>query len=442
MKYVVSREKFVVALLLAAFWSMGTYAFLFQLWSEDVASAVRVPLSLVSDAIVMGIGICVLKRKVDYWLVGTFITYSFVSTIILNSGSLVQWLNGLRYYSMFLFMIPILRWLMSGPLRSRYFITLMDKNLYAFLIAQAPCLVYQYFAYGGWDLGGGTLGFFFSGDVSTIIYLISFYLMVKRWDCTKGYFGNLKDNYTLLLLLLPTFLNETKISFIYLFLYFLLLFPFSKRNLKKFVIALPVMVACLFAIGHIYLSLNTNIYSKDNVFSMEYLEWYIAGDEDGLNVLEYAFENMEEVEDSDYQRGLKMLAYTWIVGRHPDALMCGFGIGQMKGGTVVDNTPFAKDYRWLIDGTMMTLLAMLLELGVIGAIWLIWFTIVAFRFFCPHKIHRRKNLTLFLFAVMMLLMVYNVALNALVFGMIFFYLVYLCSRWDLVEDSKLSASMN
>ena len=101
MKYVVSREKFVVALLLAAFWSMGTYAFLFQLWSEAVASAVRVPLSLVSDAIVMGIGICVLKRKVDYWLVGTFITYSFVSTIILNSGSLVQWIEILFYVSVY-----------------------------------------------------------------------------------------------------------------------------------------------------------------------------------------------------------------------------------------------------------------------------------------------------------------------------------------------------
>lgn len=429
MRILISKKRFVTWILLGVFWVLGTYAFIFQLISEELASSVRVPLYLLADILILVTGICVMRNRTDIWLCGSFIVISFTLTVFFNNGSLIQWINGLRDYIGLLFVIPIFRWLMSDTVSSNYFIPLMDKTLYIFLWIQAPCLLYQYFVYGGWDYGGGSLGFLFSGVISTLIYLISFYLLTRRWKGDKSFWRNLKSNYVLLLLLIPSFLNETKISFIFLLLYFVLIIPFSKQNIKKLLFILPVGIIFISLAAYIYSS-SYGASSDKDVFSLEYLQWYTVGDEDALAVLEVAYDNMDDEEESDYQRGLKFLAFSWIVQSDPQILFTGKGLGQFKGGSVLTQTPFAKQYDWFLSGTTMTLLNLLIELGLPGLIWFIVFCICSFRPYIKLGKNRAKSVSSYLFMILLITILYNTSLNIQVFYLIFMYMLFLSSRWE------------
>lgn len=431
--WLLSRERIMVTLFMVLFWVLGTYAFITQTVSYSLFLKVTSPLVAVCELAFAVLGLMVLRSRLDIGLIGSFMVLSWVSSCVFNGLPLLTWFNGTRLYYGLLFMPPVLRYLLRTRERSNYFIGVMDRALYIFLWIQVPCLVYQYVALGGWDHGGGSLGDLNSGPISFLIYTISFYLMLKRWDSDAGYFPNLRRNWDLLFLLFPTMLNETKVSLILVAMYFFFLIPHDDKFAKRMMWAVPLICVMLTGAGALYLSLNTE--KGDDVFDVEHMEDYLIGDDNTAEMIEYYMENTDQYEsDEDFARGAKFAVLPAIINDEPWSTYIGFGLGNFKGGKSIKKTRFAREHTWLVGGTQMQLMIILIDMGIAGVIWFLVYIWTIFRWGRGYP-HRNTQIEWFLLLCTFMVLLYGSIFTLLCYDMIFIYLVYLSSRWNLVTDA-------
>ena len=153
--------------------------------------------------------------------------------------------------------------------RSDEFKASIIKQLNIWLWLQAFCVTEQFIRYGANDHGGGTMGEGASGMVSMMIYLVSFFLITRNWD-SSDYFGSLRRNWKYIFLLYPSFLNETKVSFILLAAYFVLLLKYDRKLLLRMTYILPLSVLVFIGLGSLYLNLTRQ--EADEVLSAEFLK--------------------------------------------------------------------------------------------------------------------------------------------------------------------------
>lgn len=252
--------------------------------------------NLLTDAIFIILGLWATRSKRDI-----FITVSFFAIVLiskyLNHQSVISMLNGCRSYIGLLMCAPIIRYL----LRSKYaedFTRRMDSLCWTFLYLQAFCITWQFIRYGANDAGGGSFGYGGTGTVSTLIYIISFYLLSKRWDFSKKWMTNFRENKANFILLYPTFLNETKISFIFIMIYFLLLFPIDRKYVLKVLAVFPLVVVLMAGVFYVYLSATEQ--EGDSVLNKEFLDIYLFGGEDPKELIELAKVYQEEQIQEEY----------------------------------------------------------------------------------------------------------------------------------------------
>ncbi len=435
-----SKGKLVILWLIFSLWLLGAYPFLFQLLFsyEAFQSADGRLMPLFELAFILLGGVLCLKNRADMAVAGSFVLLAFVSTVIVNERPLSDWINGIRFYVPLLFMLPIIRYAMATEARRDYFMELMDRSLYLFLWLQGPCMIYQLITMGGWDYGGGSLGVFQSGIISELIYMISFYLMIRRWDMSKGYFTNIACNWILVFLLYPSFLNETKSSFLFMLMYFVFLMPLNRRTLKTLAIMIPVTAVAMWAFIYVYNSLYGNKVQSRDTFSLEYLDWYVLGDAADLEMMELAYEATDFDEEVDFQRGLKMAAVPWIMEdqKRDGVWIFGNGVGILKGHSEDDPSDLGGEYKWLFQGTAMTLQMLVLECGALGVVWLIAAMIVLFHrpASMPKKRNRNRQMYGFLVSMLVAVLFYNTSMNIIIFGIIYYYMSFLCSRWSYTDN--------
>ena len=96
------------------------------------------------------------------------------------------------------------------------------------------------------------MGGWFSGILSFSIYYASFYLLNKRID-RNNIMRSLYKNWTLIFLLFPTFLNETKISFALIIAYFILLLPIDRKYIIRITFLSPLIII-LVGVGSFFYS--------------------------------------------------------------------------------------------------------------------------------------------------------------------------------------------
>lgn len=437
MNLVISKSKLISNLLFTAFWIAGLFSFITQEFAISVYEKLSSPVFAGVDFILIILGVWSLRSRTDLIVTSSLLIISFISTCIFNDMSILQYLNGLRVYIAFIFIIPIIRYFFEDKERRKAFIKKIDKHLYIFLWLQVPSMILQCFLYGAYDKVGGTLGWLNSGAITTMIYFTSFYLMLKRWDKTKSYFQNIKANWILVFLLFPSYLNETKIAFVFLAMYFFFLIPMDRKFIKRLTIVLPIMVVALAGAGYLYITLVDT--GGDDIFSAEYIDIYLNGDDELVELVEYIVENdVTDVQEKDYARGLKFAVLPLILERSPHATNIGYGIGLYKGGKIFEKTEFSKHYNWLLQGTIMQAFLWMVELGWSGLIWYIMFWFVYFRFFS--KCHRNAQLQFYLLLTVILISLYNPVFCLVPVYIVFMYLLYISSRWNLIEDENASQS--
>lgn len=423
------------------------WAFTIALWvrmsvgfvTEEILpplEAVRPLLELLTDGIFAVLGIATLRNKRDIIFFISFILLAFFSTIVVNRLSFPIFLNGFREFVGLTLAFPALRYLIArSPVDG--FVDRFDRQLYLFLWVQAFCVTIQFLKYGATDAVGGSFGYGGSGTVSILIYVVSFYLLMRR-RVPDSLYLTIWRNKWLIILLYPSFLNETKISLILLALYAVLIFPFSARHFLRLLIFSPVIAAGLWGIFNVYARVTNQ--TMDRLLSLDFYNAYIMG-EDVDRLVDFAlglqdgeFDDAAILWTEDLPRIAKIgLAFS-ALNTTRGGLWLGAGVGHFKGGTSMGLSQFAKLYNWLLLGTRPMLFFMFIQLGFLGVIWLIG-NLLTSLMLRRNSDERSLNIKLYLAALFAVLMFYNDSFRFTFFCVLVFYpiLIYSTPSELLVE---------
>ncbi len=406
----VEKYKLYTGFLFSALWLRMGYGFIYDEFMPFMQPTVPAILFIV-DAIILILGIIALKDlrdKIVYFLLVALI----IASKVVNHQSIVETLNGFRLYIGLVSAVPIIRYLLDSKNAAR-FVSSFDRQLHIFLYIQVFCLVWQFLKYGANDHGGGTLGYGGSGAISTMIYISSFYLLNKKWDFDGDWKVNLVENKKYFILLFPTFLNETKISFIYLILYFLLLIRRDRMFVLRMVVLVPTMIIAAIGVGILYI--NATKQDADEVFSMDYIEYYLSGGQDVEDVINLAVRIQEEdlfsdeLWSIDLPRFAKLFQTEEALKSTEGGYLLGAGVGQFRGGSVMGKSRFATKFNWLLKGSIPSLFWLLIELGLLGVLWFAGNLISALMIKNPGS--RGTNLRFYIFMVWLLILFYDMQLS-------------------------------
>lgn len=418
---IVERYKFYTVLYFGAMWTMLCYGFV----SDEIVpplAKVRSFVALLCDAVFLILGLMTIRSRRDIFMLVSLLVISVIS-MYLNKQGLAEWLNGFRDYIGLLFIVPFIRYMMSRDDYARRFTRSMDKQLLIFLYLQTLCVTWQFLRYGAGDWGGGSMGYGHSGIVSTLIYAISFYFMTKGWDYGRSYIQNLYSNRIYVILLFPTFLNETKISFIYILAYFILLMKVDRRFILRLVMSVPLALIGFFLLGYVYINAtgqDADQFSDESFF----IEYLIGEDIEELTTLAILVEEEEIETDNlwavDLPRIGRYMVLPEAVSTSGGGLGFGAGIGQFKGNDHFVKSNFSRKYAWLLRGSVTVAFGMVVELGLVGLIWIV--LNLASIIMTPNKCQLSRNLKLYMALIFAICMVYQDPFRLVYFCTIVFYI--------------------
>lgn len=371
-------------------------------------------LNLILDVALLIIGIFSIQNTQHYRQLLVIISLFFLSTLIsatinVREFTYETYVNGLRdFFPYFLFPIVYLNIFRSNW--KIFFIKKFNIFLYIFLTLQIPISLYQYSINGAGDTVGGTQGAGFSGILTFIVFLATYYLMTQGLDERAVFKTSIKKSY-LFIFWLPAFINETKISFFLIILFFLLLSIISISNIWKYVLASILIIPLLIVFNSFYESTTGNSYMGD-VLDKDNLEQYLTSDDENY---------------TDIPRFQKIAIF--ITTFDTQEILLGKGLGQFKGGTTIELTPFATSYEWLLSGSRPMLFFLFIQVGLIGTILFLSFWIKLISMWSKkNNLNYSINIILFCTASFILIQMYNDSLRSLFFcGIIMFILTYAIS---------------
>lgn len=417
----------------AVFWVWGTFGFL----ADDVFRPLQQARSAVLwalDAVMVMMACAVVRRRWAIVITMTFAALAWLITCRINHESTLFWINGMREFVGLLMVYPVMLYIMDDERSREQFLDAFDRQGLYFLIVQAFCIIVQLFKYGAGDLVGGGFGHYFSGQVSVTIYLISFFLLRRRID-PNHFLYSLGQNKVYVILLLPTFVNETKVSFVMLALYFLLLAPIDRKLLLRMVIIAPV-VALLLWVGLFIYNYTTSLSQSGIHFSSveDVVAYFVLDDLEKVEGdARWNMENNRGI--TDVPRFTKLAYLAVLNEQEPGHMLTGFGVGQFKGGTQIATSDFARTYDWLLMGSVPYIFHIYIQLGIVGLV-LLQFYVVFLALKRPHWASGRDvNLQLMLLAVVLIVYLYNDMLRNLAFCLLFFSL--LAASWQRDNEQQM-----
>lgn len=427
-----NRRRYVCQLIFwAVFWVWNIYGFL----ADDVftpLSRSRSQLMWVLDMIMLGMACWVVRSRVHLSIVAVFLPLTWWVTCVLCHESVLFWVNGIRDFIGLLLVYPILLFIMEERHSREHFLASFDRQGLYLLLVHAFCIVVQFLLYGAGDLVGGGYGHYFSGQVSVTIYLVSFFLLRRRLN-PDDFLHSLAQNKIYLILLLPTFLNETKVSFVLLILYFLLIAPIDRKLLVRILWMGPLLAVALW-VGYGLYAYSTSVGHSSVQFETaeDVLRYFVMED---LELVEgdarWNMENNRGI--TDVPRFTKIAYLAVLNEQEPGHLLMGFGVGHFKGGTQLATSQFSRDYDWLLMGSVPYLFHVFIQMGLVGLL-LLQLLVVIYAVDKPQWASGRDvNLQLMLLAVVFIVYLYNDMFRNLAFCMVFFALM--SASW-LVEPSR------
>lgn len=435
----INRDKFYFRLFCCAFWLLAVGNFIIEEILPFLPLS-RLTFIFIDDIIFLFLGLATIRKRSDIVLIAIFLIIAVTSSIY-NRIPPLLWINGLRDYIPLILGLPILRYFFTSKY-SAEFRDSFDRQLKIFLIIQAFCVTEQFIRYGAGDHGGGSLGNMSSGLISISIILVVFYLVSKDWD-GENYLKSLWRNRLYFFLLFPIFLNETKVSFVILFVAIILLYPFKFRSVGKMILAIPAIFLLFAGTYSIYILSTGN---EDNVASSNFIGDYLTGGEDSEemidlaeNAVDFIVEYSDEMAYVDLPRFLKITLIPDALEDSRGGWILGAGAGHFKGGNTLDQTPFYLDHMPLLYATLMTILYILIPFGIIGVIWFILWIKNALAF-SKRQGPMALPIKLLLLFIAVLTFFYDDYLRYLVPCCIFFYIA-LSTTYPL-EDIKKETKSN
>lgn len=436
------KAQLILRILLVALWIRVTFEYVAQMIAPAIKPAFPL-VALAFDTVVVLLGCWTIRHRRDIIIAALFIAATFFSTIIVNGYGLEMYFNGMRDFIGYIFVIPILRYFIDDDDLRDNFTHTVDRHLLIFLIAQAPCLITQYIRWGAGDTGGGTLGDN-SGFITTLIYLISFYLMQRRFDPERPW-HSIRQHYYLILLLLPTLLNETKVSFVFMAMYILLLMPLGRKTFKRTLIAIPVALLAIYAGAVAFVSITAGVMGDvDDIFSLDYyMEGYLmsADSDDTERLVKWLIEEDDEANVAaglvpDVPRITKMQVLPdllddntrWAFGR---------GVGHFKGGTMIAGSDFYIENQWVLVGSIPYIYHLLIQLGGMGVALMTLFFVVNMGMKPREGLRRQHNLQLYLLGLILIIQLYQDTLRNAYICLFIYYVMMMA--WLPAEPQEEEA---
>ena len=400
----IEKSLFYQRILFIAFWIRATWGFC----AEELVpplDGLKPIVYMAFDAVLVFLGIVMMERKRDKLFAAVFVVVAGITTCYYNGLSVLFYVNGLRDFISYLFVVPIVGYFLRDAERRERFVADFDRQLFWFLVLQVPCMLYQFIMYGAGDAGGGSLGYGNSGIISTLIFVICFYFMKKRMD-PERYVASLWENKIYLLLLIPSQLNETKITFLFFPMFFLLLLPLNRKLFLRLLFAIPLMLVLVVLLGMGYMA-SIGRSEANRMFDLDFMmEVYLYDDGQTAERAEALFDAGMDFAEADIPRFYKILYLSDFDKQYPGHRWTGLGVGQFKGGTMIEATKFYKENEWMLSGTMIYVVQLLIQLGIIRVILSLWFFWLMFS--PPEKgLKRDYNIQFFIIFMFVLIMVYN-----------------------------------
>lgn len=289
----------------------------------------------------------------------------------------------------------------------------------------------QFIKYGAGDAVGGSFGDGGSSVVSFGIYFFSFYLLNKRLD-RKNAFRSIRENIWLVILLFPTFLNETKVSFILLLMYFFLLFPINRDYIRRVIMIMPVVVILMGGALWVYVE---TVERSDEMLDPKFLmEEYLYGDytvEELAGAVDWLMDN--ETSLPDMPRFAKIGFIPYIIDENGDHWLVGLGLQGYNGSVNMAQTKVVEEYNWFFLGTNPYVCHIIVQLGLLGLAWAI---IYYFLLYTSRPPGYRKNKNIFIYSLLsfIIILAYGDLMKTPFFCLLFFTFTFL--QWVPNDEEK------
>lgn len=394
------------------------FIFWFNAYSGLVASMIMPSSDRIIRTMVVGLdGLMVLMALLTVFksrnfygvrLAGLFVL-SVALTMIYSSDrfGLLEQFNGLRETLFFFASLIVVHSIYVSDKRDS-FIKWMTISLIVFAIAQTPASFYQFLKYGAGDLVGGTYGIRGgSGYISQGLFIICFYFIVRYASLEDESHFRIMRMVPFLAILIPCALNETKVSFLLLGV-FLVLLVASRRQVYR---AIPLLLVGLI------LALLLNYYYSETVgdtrtiFDEQYVERYL-------------YSNTTET-GGDLPRFQRVTLMFKMMGNDVGAILFGLGYGVLGGGNVMDVSRLGRTIYYLVTGSRILLFRVWIQGGLLSVL-LVGGAMFAFVRSYGDLTHTRKQFGRFIAFSLVVIWFYNEAMLDRTFAMmVWFFIIWL-----------------
>lgn len=367
------------------------------------------------EVIIISVGLPKLfKLSINiFFIFLAFLLVSFISYLI-NDNPIVSHLNGMRSYLIIFSIISYTQWV----LKSKGYKIFVSKfnifiNIYAY--SQLPLAVYQFMKYGAGDHVGGSLSAGYSGVMTLLLFSIYLHKVIMYSYSVRLNKIQIKAMIIYFPIIIPCFLNETKMTFFLMPLLFVLLLDFSMKNLFRNIGIAFLGISVFLIFNNIYNNVSQEYEAKsaDTIYSEEFFQ-------------KYFFNENEITETTDIGRFQRFIFYYDIAAENGvESLLFGKGFGLFKGSSLLGRTEFSIENEQILSGSNISSAMMFLEGGIILSIIMLYYLFYEFR---KVWIARKNNLQtkqyVFFAVIIILSLIYNKSIffpvfSSFIFGMLF-----------------------
>jgi hypothetical protein len=359
-----------------------------------------------------GDGIMVLLALSAFWTRRSFYgvkvmaLFLFVSTLTfiytIERFGFPEHLNGLRETLFFLSSLIVVYDLYESYVRLdlvRHF----NRYLIVFAIAQTPFAVVQFLQYGAGDAVAGTYGTAGgSGYMSQLLFLICFYFVARFASLADG--SNFVISRTMMMfpILIPCALNETKISFI-LLAGFLILLVSSPKQMYRAIPLLLLGAGLMYLLNYYY---TATVEDTTNIFDANYIEKYLLTNPTGTG--------------GDLPRLQRLVIMFRMMGGDVGSLLLGMGYGVLGGGNIMNVSRLGRTLYYLVTGSRILMFRVWIQGGFL-AVLLIGGAMFGYLRSKVEKVFTLRQFSWFLFFSLIVIWFYDEAVFDRVFAPITAY---------------------
>jgi len=365
--------------------------------------------------------------------IGVYLSLSmFTFAINANEVSLSTHFNGLREPLVFLCTLAFYNYLFNAenflPLIKRF-----NKFLLFFAVTQIPFALNQFVIYGAGDFVGGTFSKGGSGILTISLSILVFYFLLNY--SSDLHFNKIKATRMiwLFVLLIPVFINETKISVFILTAMFALL-VINKGQIFLTIISSITGIIILVLFAYVYDGVSQG---QDQVGGENKLTQFFSYD----FIYEYTFAGDQNYfSENDIPRFYKMVLLYEVVYKDPLVVLFGKGYGVFKGQNFLGVNNDAQIKYWHIyRGSKTMITTAILQ----GGVFLLVILLIAIFYFLFKDIRSSRHFNflrfrIFLIFIFIVLVVYNDSIFVNYISVFYSYFIMFAFN----EEKILQAMMN